>query len=287
MNMENEVLFNDAAKQQLKKGIDTVCNAVKVTLGPQGRNVIINKGMDYPHITKDGVTVAKEIFLNNPYEMMGANLIKSIASKTCDDAGDGTSNSTVLSQHIINNGYKSIKIHHDANPIAIKRGIEKASEIVVDFVKKSSVKINNNFESIRQVATISANNDEEIGKLIAEAIYHVGEYGAVTIEKSHNAETTLSSTSGFRIAQRGYLSPYFITNEAKGECVLEDVYIFISDKKLDKTSDILPLLNVVSSEGKSLLVIAEDVTGDALSTLVLNKIQAGIKTCAIKGPEFG
>lgn len=603
--MENEVLFNDAAKQQLKKGIDTVCNAVKVTLGPQGRNVIINKGMDYPHITKDGVTVAKEIFLNNPYEMMGANLIKSIASKTCDDAGDGcqplyskiytpngyikmgdvkigdeicgtnntiqkvigvfpqgerkiykmkfdhqretkccgyhiwsvinekgeyenlktselienfdkhkyyipktsiefntrklpidpyllglligdgclrkngsielsigykkeyiideiivpegiefnvkdykdknylrikfkgidiygktmkdylndlglldcksgtkfipelylysdynqrssllsgilntdgyinrhglfeistisnklnddiinlsrslgksvntrvkirkpggsysmtsinainelkgnkygiqlmeiedtgeyevvqcikvsnpdelyitddyivthnTSNSTVLSQHIINNGYKIIKTHPDSNPIEIKRGIEKASDIVVDFVKKSSVKINGNFESIRQVATISANNDEEIGKLIAEAIYHVGEYGAVTIEKSHNAETTLSSTSGFRISQRGYLSPYFITNESKGECVLEDVYIFITDKKLDKTSDVLPLLNIVSGQNKSLLIIAEDVTGDALSTLVLNKIQAGIKICAIKGPEFG
>ena len=198
-----------------------------------------------------------------------------------------TSNSTVLSQHIINNGYKLIKTHPDANPIAIKRGIEKASEIVVDFVQKSSVKINGNFESIRQVATISANNDEEIGKLIAEAIYHVGEYGAVTIEKSHNAETTLSSTSGFRISQRGYLSPYFITNEAKGECVLEDTYIFISDKKLDKTSDVLPLLNIVSGQNKSLLIIAEDVTGDALSTLVLNKVQAGIKICAIKGPEFG
>ena len=433
--MTNEVLLNDAAKQQLKKGVDIVCNAVKVTLGPQGRNVIINKGNNPPHITKDGVTVAKEIYLNDPYEMMGANLIKNIASKTCDDSGDGcqplyskiytpngyikmgdvkigdeicgtnntiqkvigvfpqgerktykikfnnereticcgshlwtvkndigeidtlktleliknfsihkyttpgfydnkdnrdikdylfndvilgieetgnyefvqcikvsnpdelyitddyivthnTTSSCVLAQSIINNGYYVIKTKH-ANPIALKSGIEKASKIVVDFIKKSSIKINDNPEATQAVATISANNDEFIGKLISDAINYVGEYGAVTVEKSNNIDTTISSTDGFRVAQRGYLSPYFITNESKGECVLEDAYIYITDRKLTKTSDVLPLLNAVAGDNKSLFIIAEEVSEDALSALVLNKLQAGIRVCAIKGPEFG
>ena len=602
--MTNEVLLNDAAKQQLKKGVDIVCNAVKVTLGPQGRNVIINKGNNPPHITKDGVTVAKEIYLNDPYEMMGANLIKNIASKTCDDSGDGcqplyskiytpngyikmgdvkigdeicgtnntiqkiigvfpqgerkiykmkfdhqretkccgyhiwsvinekgeyknlktselienfdkhkyyipktsiefntrklpidpyllglligdgclrkngsielsigykkehiideiivpegiefnvkdykdknyfrikfkgidiygktmkdylndlglldcksgtkfipelylysdynqrssllsgilntdgyinskglfeistisdklnddiinlsrslgksvntrvkirkpggsysmtsinainelkgnkygiqlmeiedtgeyevvqcikvsnqdelyitddyivthnTTSSCVLAQAIIENGYNAIKTKK-VNPIALKRGIEKASKMVVDFIQKSSINVNENPEITKNVAIISANNDEFIGSLISEAINNVGVYGAVTVEKSSNIDTTLSSTTGFRISQRGYLSPYFITNESKSECILEDVWIYITDKKLTKTSDVLSLLNMVSEESKSLLIIAEDVTEDALSTLVLNKLQAGIKVCAIKGPEFG
>lgn len=286
MFMKNEVLLNDAARQQLKKGIDTVCNAVKATLGPQGRNVIINRENNPPHITKDGVTVAKEIYLNDPYEMMGANLIKNIASKTCDDSGDGTTSSCVLAQAIIENGYNAIKTKK-VNPIALKRGIEKASKMVVDFIQKSSINVNENPEITKNVAIISANNDEFIGGLISEAINNVGVYGAVTVEKSSNIETTLSSTTGFRISQRGYLSPYFITNESKSECILEDVWIYITDKKLTKTSDVLNLLNIVSEQNKSLLIIAEDVTEDALSTLVLNKLQAGIKVCAIKGPEFG
>ena len=612
MFMKNEVLLNDAARQQLKKGIDTVCNAVKATLGPQGRNVIINRDNNPPHITKDGVTVAKEIYLNDPYEMMGANLIKNIASKTCDDSGDGpqplyskiltpngfvemgeikvgdkicgtngtvqeiigvfpkgkkeiykiklsnnriveccedhlwhiitnngkekitplkniindfvsinknghnnyryyvpttivdfneeslpidpyllglligdgslvdngsielslgfkkrhiidkiktpegiyfdftennkknyirlkfhgtdingkslrdhlkdiglansrsctkfipkiylysslksrmgllnglidtdgyinsrnlfeystiseslyndmielcrglgiqshgykmdrkpdssysntsifrinelkgykyglkiidiekterftdmqcikvsnedhlyitddyvvthnTTTSTVLAQAIIENGYNAIKTKK-VNPIALKRGIEKASKMVVDFIQKSSINVNENPEITKNVAIISANNDEFIGGLISEAINNVGVYGAVTVEKSSNIETTLSSTAGFRISQRGYLSPYFITNESKSECILEDVWIYITDKKLTKTSDVLNLLNIVAEQNKSLLIIAEDVTEDALSTLVLNKLQAGIKVCAIKGPEFG
>ena len=284
--MKNEVLLNDAARQQLKKGIDTVCNAVKATLGPQGRNVIINRDNNPPHITKDGVTVAKEIYLNDPYEMMGANLIKNIASKTCDDSGDGTTSSCVLAQAIIENGYNAIKTKK-VNPIALKRGIEKASKMVVDFIQKSSINVNENPEITKNVAIISANNDEFIGGLISEAINNVGVYGAVTVEKSSNIDTTLSSTTGFRISQRGYLSPYFITNESKSECILEDVWIYITDKKLTKTSDVLSLLNMAAEESKSLLIIAEDVTEDALSTLVLNKLQAGIRVCAIKGPEFG
>lgn len=197
-----------------------------------------------------------------------------------------TTSSCVLAQAIINNGYYVIKTKH-ANPIALKSGIEKASKIVVDFIKKSSIKINDNPEATQAVATISANNDEFIGKLISDAINYVGEYGAVTVEKSNNIDTTISSTDGFRVAQRGYLSPYFITNESKGECVLEDAYIYITDRKLTKTSDVLPLLNAVAGDNKSLFIIAEEVSEDALSALVLNKLQAGIRVCAIKGPEFG
>lgn len=197
-----------------------------------------------------------------------------------------TTSSCVLAQSIINNGYYVIKTKH-ANPIALKSGIEKASKIVVDFIKKSSIKINDNPEATQAVATISANNDEFIGKLISDAINYVGEYGAVTVEKSNNIDTTISSTDGFRVAQRGYLSPYFITNESKGECVLEDAYIYITDRKLTKTSDVLPLLNAVAGDNKSLFIIAEEVSEDALSALVLNKLQAGIRVCAIKGPEFG
>ena len=248
--MENEILFKDEAKEKLKIGIDKICNAVKVTSGPQGRNVIINRGMDMPHITKDGVTVAKQIFLNDSYEMMGAQLVKSVASKTCDDVGDGTTNSCILTQAIINEGYKLIKNKHK-NPVEIKRGLEKATKSLVDFINKSSVKINGDKNLIKQVATISANNDESIGELIAEGLDYVGEHGAITLEKSNTPNTTLSTTEGFRIANRGYLSTYFITNDAKNECILEDVLIFVSSRKLTKvieTMDIITRLNSMTKK---------------------------------------
>lgn len=214
MKMENvnELLFNDNARSKLKEGIDLVCDAVKVTMGPQGRNVVINKINSSPHITKDGVTVAKEVFLKDIYRMMGAKLMKDIASKTCDDVGDGTTSSLVLSQSIINNGYKKVKINKK-NPIEIKSGLEKASKIVEDFILKNSIKIASDNEMMKHVATISANNDVFIGNIIAEAVQKVGEFGAVTVDRSNDSNITLDVVNGFRIAKRGYLSPYFITNE--------------------------------------------------------------------------
>lgn len=284
--MENEILFKDEAKEKLKIGIDKICNAVKVTSGPQGRNVIINRGIDMPHITKDGVTVAKQIFLNDSYEMMGAQLVKSVASKTCDDVGDGTTNSCILTQAIINEGYKLIKNKHK-NPVEIKRGLEKATKSLVDFINKSSVKINGDKNLIKQVATISANNDESIGELIAEGLDYVGEHGAITLEKSNTPNTTLSTTEGFRIANRGYLSTYFITNDAKNECILEDVLIFVSSRKLTKVIETMDIITVAAKAGKSLLVIAEEIKDEALTTLVTNKMQGGFNICAIQGPDFG
>ena len=282
----NEILFNDEAKSRLKAGIDIACDAVKVTLGPQGRNVIIRRGNEYPHITKDGVTVAKEIFLNDPYKMMGANLIKNIASKTCDDAGDGTSTGVVLAQKIIDLGYKVVKIKKE-NPISLKRGLDKASSIVIDFVKKQSIKIDNDVNLIKQIATISANNDEFIGELISKAMDHVGEYGAVTVDKSNSSETSLSISDGFRIAKRGYISPYFITDQAKDQCILEDAFVYITDQKIDTASEAIGILNQAAKQNASLLIIADDITNDALSTLVINKLQGGMKVCAIKAPDFG
>ena len=288
MKMENvnELLFNDNARSKLKEGIDLVCDAVKVTMGPQGRNVVINKINSSPHITKDGVTVAKEVFLKDIYRMMGAKLMKDIASKTCDDVGDGTTSSLVLSQSIINNGYKKVKINKK-NPIEIKSGLEKASKIVEDFILKNSIKIASDNEMMKHVATISANNDLFIGNIIAEAVQKVGEFGAVTVDRSNDSNTTLDVVNGFRIAKRGYLSPYFITNEQKQECVMEDVIIYLTDQRLTKASDALNILNVAAKEKCAVLVIAEDVTEDALSTFVVNKVQNSMNVCCIKAPDFG
>ena len=288
MKMENvnELLFNDNARSKLKEGIDLVCDAVKVTMGPQGRNVIINKINGDPHITKDGVTVAKEIFLKDIYRMMGAKLMKGIASKTCDDVGDGTSSSLVLSQNIINSGYKKVKIQHK-NPIEIKSGLEKASKIVENFILKNSIKIVSDNEMMKHVATISANNDNFIGSLIAEAVGKVGEFGAVTVDRSNDANTILDIINGFRIAKRGYLSPYFITNDAKQECVMENVIIYLTDQRITKASEAINILNVAAKEKCAILVVAEDVTEDALSTFVVNKMQNGMNVCCIKAPDFG
>lgn len=288
MKMENvnELLFNDNARSKLKEGIDLVCDAVKVTMGPQGRNVIINKINGSPHITKDGVTVAKEVFLKDCYRMMGANLIKGIASKTCDDVGDGTSTSTLFAQSIIHGGYKKVKINHK-NPVEIKSGLEKACKIIQEFIAKNAIKVASDNEMMKHVATISANNDLFLGEIIATAVAKVGEFGAVTVDRSNNSDTILDVVNGFRIAKRGYLSPYFITNESKQECVMEDVIIYLTDQRLTKASDAINILNVAAKEKCAVLVIAEDVTEDALSTFVVNKIQNGMNVCCIKAPDFG
>ncbi|RMH80907.1 MAG: chaperonin GroEL [Acidobacteria bacterium] len=277
------VVYGEDARSKLKAGVDKLANAVKVTLGPRGREVIIEKKWGTPLVTKDGVTVAKEIELKDPYENMGAQLVKEVASKTADVAGDGTTTATVLAQSIFTEGLKAIA--SGANPMDLKRGIDKAVERVIEEIRALSIPVSGRKE-IEQVATISANNDPEIGKIIADAMEAVGKDGVITVEESKSAQTTLESVQGMQF-DRGYLSPYFITNPDKMEAVLEDPYILIYEKKISNVKDLLPLLEQVVRMGKPILIIAEDVEAEALATLVVNHIKGVIRACAVKAPGFG
>ncbi len=278
------IKYDIEAREQLKKGVDQLANAVKVTLGPKGRNVVIEKKFGSPQITKDGVTVAKEIELSDPLENVGAQLAKEVASKTADDAGDGTTTATVLAQSIVNVGLKNVTA--GANPMDLKRGIDKAVTAVVDHLKKQSVAIGDDYLKIEQVATISANNDIEIGKLIAEAMKKVKKEGVITVEEAKGIETTVEVVEGMQF-DRGYISPYFITNPDKMETILENPFILITDRKISTMKDLLPVLEPVAQNGRSLLIIAEDVEGEALATLVVNKLRGSLKIAAVKAPGFG
>ena len=272
------------AREQLKKGVDELANAVKVTLGPKGRNVIIEKKFGAPHITKDGVTVAKEVELADPFMNTGAQLVKSVASKTGDDAGDGTTTATVLAQSIVNVGIKNVTA--GANPMDLKRGIDKAVAKVVESIKEQSEAVGSDYDKIEQVATISANNDPEIGKLIADAMRRVSKDGVITIEEAKGTETSIGVVEGMQF-DRGYLSPYFVTDTEKMECVMDNPYILIYDKKISNLKDFLPILEPAIQTGRPLLVIAEDVDSEALTTLVVNRLRAQLKICAVKAPGFG
>ena len=282
--MAKEILFNIDARDQLKKGIDTLANAVKVTLGPKGRNVIIEKKFGAPHITKDGVTVAKEVELADAYQNTGAQLVKEVASKTGDDAGDGTTTATVLAQAIVAEGLKNVTA--GASPMDIKRGIDKAVAKVVDSIKGQAEKVGDNYDKIEQVASVSANNDPVIGKLIADAMRKVSKDGVITIEEAKGTDTTIGVVEGMPF-DRGYLSAYFVTNTEKMECEMEKPYILIYDKKISNLKDFLPILEPAVQTGRPLLVIAEDVDSEALTTLVVNRLRSQLKICAVKAPGFG
>src|SRR5947209_3361604 len=278
-----ELHFNTDARAALKRGVDQLAEAVKVTLGPKGRNVVIDKKFGAPTVTKDGVTVAKEIELTDPLENMGAQMVKEVATKTSDLAGDGTTTATVLAQAIFREGLKNVTA--GANPMALKRGIDRAVQAVVDELKKISVPTGGKKE-IAQVGTISANNDPEIGNLIAEAMEKVGKDGVITVEEAKGLETTLETVDGMQF-DRGYVSPYFVTDPAKMEAVLEDGFILIHDKKISSMKDLLPVLEKVAQQGRPLLIIAEDIEGEALATLVVNKLRGTLRVCAVKAPGFG
>lgn len=278
------IKYDIEARDLLKKGVDQLANAVKVTLGPKGRNVVIEKKFGSPQISKDGVTVAKEIELSEPMENLGAQMVKEVASKTGDDAGDGTTTATVLAQSIVNVGLKNVTA--GANPMDLKRGIDKAVVKVVEELKKQSIEIGDDYTKIEQVATISANNDHEIGKLIAEAMKKVKKEGVITVEEAKGIETTVEVVEGMQF-DRGYISPYFITNPDKMEAVLENPFILITDRKISTMKDLLPVLEPVAQNGRSLLIIAEDVEGEALATLVVNKLRGSLKIAAVKAPGFG
>ncbi len=282
--MAKEILFNIDARDQLKKGIDTLANAVKVTLGPKGRNVIIEKKFGAPHITKDGVTVAKEVELADAYQNTGAQLVKEVASKTGDDAGDGTTTATVLAQAIVAEGLKNVTA--GASPMDIKRGIDKAVAKVVDSIKGQAETVGDNYDKIEQVASVSANNDPVIGKLIADAMRKVSKDGVITIEEAKGTDTTIGVVEGMQF-DRGYLSAYFVTNTEKMECEMEKPYILIYDKKISNLKDFLPILESAVQTGRPLLVIAEDVDSEALTTLVVNRLRSQLKICAVKAPGFG
>ena len=281
--MAKQIFFDSEAREKLKRGVDTLANAVKVTLGPKGKNVILDRKFGAPTVTKDGVSVAKEIELKDPVENMGAQLVKEVASKTADAAGDGTTTATVLAQAIYNFGIKYVAA--GANPMDIKRGIDKAVIKVVENLKKQAQPINNSSE-IEQVATISANNDSEVGKMIANAMEKVGKDGVITVEEAKGTETEVKTVEGMQF-DRGYLSPYFVTNTEKMEANLENPYILIYDKKISNMKDLLPVLEQVAQTGKALLIIAEDIDGEALATLVVNKIRGALKIAAVKAPGFG
>ena len=282
--MAKDILFNIDARDQLKKGVDELANAVKVTLGPKGRNVIIEKKFGAPHITKDGVTVAKEIELDDAFQNTGAQLVKSVASKTGDDAGDGTTTATVLAQAIVGVGLKNVTA--GANPMDLKRGIDKAVAKVVESIKSQAETVGDNYDKIEQVATISANNDPVIGKLIADAMRKVSKDGVITIEEAKGTDTTIGVVEGMQF-DRGYLSAYFVTNTEKMECEMEKPYILIYDKKISNLKDFLPILEPAVQTGRPLLVIAEDVDSEALTTLVVNRLRSQLKICAVKAPGFG
>jgi chaperonin GroEL len=283
MASSKELHFDVDARAKLKKGVDQLADAVKVTLGPKGRNVVIDKKFGSPTVTKDGVTVAKEIELPDAVENMGAQMVKEVATKTSDVAGDGTTTATVLAQAIFREGLKSVTA--GVNPMAIKRGIDRAVDVIVEELKKMSVKTSGKKE-IAQVGSISANNDKEIGDLIADAMEKVGNDGVITVEEAKGLETTLETVDGMQF-DRGYLSPYFVTDPEKMEAILEDGYVLIHDKKISAMKDLLPVLEKVAQTGKPLLLIAEDIEGEALATLVVNKLRGTLKVCAVKAPGFG
>ncbi len=282
--MAKDILFNVEARDRLKKGVDALANAVKVTLGPKGRNVIIDKKFGAPSITKDGVTVAKEIEMKDPVENMGAQMLKEVASKTADAAGDGTTTATVLAQAIVTSGLKNVAA--GANPMDLKRGIDKAVSAVVENLKSQSKKVGDDNKKIEQVATISANNDSTIGKLIAEAMGRVKKEGVITVEEAKGTETTVEVVEGMQF-DRGYISPYFITDVDKMQAVLENPYVLIYEKKISGMKELLPILEKAVQSGKPLLIIAEDLDGEALQTLVVNRLRANLKIAAIKAPGFG
>ena len=282
--MAKEIKFNTDARELLKSGVDQLANAVKVTLGPKGRNVVIGKKFGAPQITKDGVTVAKEVELEDNFENAGAQLVKSVASKTGDDAGDGTTTATILTQAIVTEGLKNVAA--GANPMDLKRGIDKAVAKVVEHIKESAEVVGDNYDKIEQVATVSANNDPEIGKLLADAMRKVSKDGVITIEESKTRETSIGVVEGMQF-DRGYLSGYFVTDTDKMECVMENPYILLYDKKISNVKDFLPILQPAAESGRPLLVIAEDVDSEALTTLVVNRLRAGLKICAVKAPGFG
>lgn len=282
--MAKEIKFNIEARDLLKKGVDELANAVKVTLGPKGRNVILSKSYGAPHITKDGVTVAKEIELECPYQNMGAQLVKEVASKTNDDAGDGTTTATILAQSIIGVGLKNVTA--GANPMDLKRGIDKAVEAVVKSIKEQSQAVGDDLGKIEHVAKISANGDENIGKLIAEAMRKVKKEGVITVEEAKGTETTVDVVEGMQF-DRGYISPYFVTNTEKMEAQLENPYILIYDKKISVLKDMLQILEQVVQTGRPMLIVAEDIDSEALATLVVNRLRGSLKICAVKAPGFG
>ena len=282
--MAKEITFNLEARDALKKGVEALADAVKITLGPKGRNVIIDKKFGAPQITKDGVTVAKEIELSDPVENMGAQMLKEVASKTADDAGDGTTTATVLAQSIITAGLKNVAA--GANPMDLKRGIEKAVIAVVEDLKKQSQSVGDDTSKIKQVATISSNNDAQIGALIAEAMEKVAKEGVITVEEAKGTDTNVEVVEGMQF-DRGYISPYFVTDAEKMEAVLEKPSILIYDKKISSMKDLLPILEKSAQGGNPLLIIAEDIDGEALATLVVNKIRGSLKIAAVKAPGFG
>lgn len=282
--MSKQLFFDIEARNRMKKGVDTLANAVKVTLGPKGRNVVLEKKFGAPSVTKDGVTVAKEIELEDPIENMGAQMVKEVASKTADIAGDGTTTATVLAQSIISEGLKMVAA--GSNPMDLKRGIDKAVAKVIDNLKSQSQAVGNDSSKIQQVASISANNDAEIGKLIAEAMKKVGKEGVITVEEARGTETTVEVVEGMQF-DRGYISPYFVTNSEKMQAELENPYILIYDKKISNMKDILHILEKVAQGGRPLLIIAEDLEGEALATLVVNKLRGTLKVAAVKAPGFG
>ncbi|HCK06118.1 MAG TPA: chaperonin GroEL, partial [Flavobacteriaceae bacterium] len=282
--MAKDIKFDIEARDAIKRGVDALANAVKVTLGPKGRNVIISKSFGGPQVTKDGVTVAKEIELEDALENMGAQMVKEVASKTNDLAGDGTTTATVLAQAIVKEGLKNVAA--GANPMDLKRGIDKAVRALVADLEKQSTKVGNSSEKIQQVASISANNDEAIGSLIAEAFGKVGKEGVITVEEAKGTETYVDVVEGMQF-DRGYLSPYFVTNSEKMHTELENPMILLYDKKISNMKDLLPVLEPVAQQGKSLLIIAEDVEGEALATLVVNKLRGSLKIAAVKAPGFG
>lgn len=282
--MAKEIKYNVDARELLKKGVDQLADAVKVTLGPKGRNVVIEKKFGAPQITKDGVTVAKEIELEDRFENTGAQLVKSVASKTGDDAGDGTTTATILTQAIVNEGLKNVTA--GANPMDLKRGIDKAVKAVVDYIQAHAEQVGDNYDKIEQVATVSANNDPEIGKLLADAMRRVSKDGVITIEESKTRDTSIGVVEGMQF-DRGYLSGYFVTDADKMECVMENPYILIYDKKISNLKDFLPILQPAAESGRPLMVIAEDVDSEALTTLVVNRLRGGLKICAVKAPGFG
>lgn len=282
--MAKEIKFNIQAREELKNGVDALADAVKVTLGPKGRNVIIEKKFGAPHITKDGVTVAREIELEDPFQNMGAQLVKEVASKTGDQAGDGTTTATVLAQSIVNVGLKNVTA--GANPMDLKRGIDKAVSKVVEGIKAQSEEVGDDLDKIQNVATVSANNDSEIGSLIAEAIRKVTKEGVITVEEAKGTDTTVEVVEGMEF-DRGYISPYFVTNTEKMECGMDNPYILLYDKKISNLKDLLPILEPVAQSGRPLLIIAEDVDNEALATLVVNRLRGSLKICAVKAPGFG
>ena len=282
--MAKEIKFNIEAREELKKGVDALANAVKVTLGPKGRNVIIEKKFGAPHITKDGVSVAKEVELEEAFQNMGAQLVKEVASKTGDDAGDGTTTATVLAQAIVNVGLKNVTA--GANPMDLKRGIDKAVACVVENIKSQAQEVNDDMAKIESVARISANNDSEIGKLIAEAMEKVKREGVITVEEAKGTDTTVEIVEGMQF-DRGYISPYFVTNTEKMECEMENPYILIFDKKISSLKEMLPVLEATAQSGRPLLIIAEDVDSEALATLVVNRLRGSLKICAVKASGFG